>query len=189
MNKVSLATMIALALAAGAVQAQPNGSQSGPSDPTGTVHFYGKVFTNSCKIIGNDKNLRVHLPVVMDLDVTDQSAIGVKKFTINVRDCPNHGNYKPRLAWDVPQGDVTADGYLRNKVGSAKNVALMLMNKDQRPIDLSQTDIRIDADKDFNIFNNPTYTFNVGYIKADRQDRFVMPGSVNTYAKYSITYR
>ena len=187
MNKLALAAMVStLALAAGTAQARPNLQ---PIDPTGTVHFYGKVLTNSCKIEGEGKNLHVTLPVVMDRQIHDHRTVGDTPFEIKVSDCPSYGHYAPKLAWDVPRSDINGNGDLVNEGRSgARNVALRLFDKNNRDVNLKDRDARYTAAQVSHHGENRTYRFKVGYIKSDARGP-VMPGSVKAHAKYSITYQ
>lgn len=187
MNKLALAVMIStLGMAAGTAQARPSME---PIDPTGMVHFHGKVLTNSCKITGEGKNLNVTLPVVMDRQVHAGQTTGDTRFEINVKDCPAYGHYAPKLAWDVPRVDVNKNGDLTNDGrGGAQNVALRLIDNHNNNVNLKDSTKRYKASYVSHDGERRTYSFKVGYIKGDERGP-VKPGSVKAHAKYSITYQ
>jgi major type 1 subunit fimbrin (pilin) len=191
MNKLFTAILITYAVSIPSAMAIGLGSNT--HDPQGKINFTGHVYSSSCKIVNDDSNKNVKLKPVLSHKVNKFSSEQDQIFHIKVKDCYIHEKLIPKLAW-VNNGNLTNEGYLQNNdANGAKNVALVLKDKNGRTIDLNDKSNRFEPENYQSIGHNDsplTYTFSVGYIKP-RNTHFwdqVTTGPVTAQANYSITY-
>ena len=191
MNKLLSVMLITYAVSIPSAMAIGLGSNN--HDPQGKVNFTGHVYSSSCKITNDDDNKDVRLNPVLNNNVKHIISVQEQNFTIKVKDCYTHAKLIPKLAW-VNNINLTSEGYLKNTdTAGAKNVALVLIDKNGRKINLNEKANRFEPDNYQSIGHNDsplTYTFSVGYIKprdSNLWDR-VTTGPVTAQANYSITY-
>lgn len=166
MNKLFSAILITYAVSIPSAMAIGLGGHT--HDPQGKVNFTGHVYSSSCKIINGDNNKNVKLKPVLSHKVNRFSSEQDQIFNIKVKDCYTHEKLIPKLAW-INNGNLTNEGYLQNNdVNGAKNVALVLKDKNGRTIDLNEKSNRFEPENYQSIGHHDsplTYTFSVGYIK------------------------
>lgn len=187
MNKVSVISLIACTLAAPSVMAKQ-------SDHEGVVRFEGHVVSNSCSVDHGDKHKNINLLHALTSEIKPKTAVKIKEFNIRVSDCYVAGKVKPNLYW-TSGTNLDADGNMLNSVGrNGSNAALMLMDSDEKPINLHRIGTGIEPDKeghgDRSFNGGLTYSFKVGYVKAEnRTSDPVTPGPLMTQASYTVEYK
>lgn len=187
MNKVSiLALLTCITVTPVAIAEQSNGIGS---PRIGVINFSGSIYENSCQIINdNGGNKTVSLPVAKNTALNEIVPHSSKAFSINVRGCGIIGNLKPKIVWLNGRDVTTNTGYLENKSHpGANNVALAIMDKEKKIIDLNDHKLRFPADEYYRGNERSLiYTFHVGYIKTN--DSIVTAGPVTAQATYGVTY-
>lgn len=187
MNKVSIVSLVACALAAPSVMASHFDNVG-----IGKIFFNGIVSANSCRIESGDENKKVTLDSVVNNNVKKDAAVNIKRFNIKIDDCYISHGVRPVLQL-AKMGVISTDGYMLNNLkGGASNAALMLMNAEGSKIDLNGPLLQIKPDRgdrskdDDNEF---TYSFKVGYIKpSELGENYVTPGKIQTQLSYTIKY-
>lgn len=187
MSKLSLVALIACAVSIPSAMASPWGSPN-----TGTVHFKGEVFKNSCKVENKGK-AEVTLSPILNTKINTATAEQRQGFKIKVTECHIDENWVPKLSWERNSKlTSTSEGYLRNIISGGSNAALVLQDDKGTPINLrNPTDRYLPLSSSNNRGSQVLeYAFQVGYIRSTDTPSFmpITAGAIKAQATFSITY-
>lgn len=188
MNKITLISLIACALAAPSVMAEPSGPVGG------VIKFDGLVVANSCIIDNGDEDKTIKLVHVINTEINSDDAVKVKNFSIKVKNCYVANNAAPELYWSYA-GRVDSKGYMLHRdENSGSNAALVLMNSSGGKIDMRKSGEGFTPGEinrgNYSHGEKLTYNFKVGYIKSsDLSNDLVTPGPILTQANYTVQYK
>lgn len=201
LNKLGLATVVALVLSAGSAMAD----EGIPSD-TGTVTFHGMVSNNTCKVSldqkinqdGNDFDVNLDTVFVKDFGTAlgTTSTLGEKKFALTLTGCDSATVKKASAQFDSWAGSASTDGGLlvppTNTQGAAKNVNLVLSNDgnsvtEQVKLDQANNTQKatIDANGAGALYYRVAYTQGQGW---DAASNPVSAGVVQAQAAFTMIY-
>jgi len=182
MSKLSLVALIACAVSIPSAMAKPLVSN------TGTVHFKGEVFKNSCKVENNGK-VEVTLSPILNTKINKDTAEQRQGFKIKVTECHIDDTWVPKLSWDKNLIS-TSEGYLKNTIHGGSNAALVLQDNTGKRIDLRNPTDRYTPLSSGNNRGSQSleYAFQVGYIKSKDTVLPITAGAIKAQATFSITY-
>jgi major type 1 subunit fimbrin (pilin) len=103
---------------------------------SGVINFSGQVVDTTCVVNANSTNMNVELPAIdRSLLTAPSSSAGLTPFSISVTGCSPAPGANTVSAMFVADGNIDAAGNLVN-TGTAENVAIQLLDKDQTPINI-----------------------------------------------------
>ncbi|MCK6905525.1 fimbrial protein [Enterobacter sp. BNK-34] len=198
LNKLGLATVVAMVLSAGSAMA---------ANDTGTITFHGMVSNNTCqvsldqKIDQNGNDFDVNLDTVFVRDFANPlgttSTLGEKKFTLSLTGCDTATAKKASAQFASWAGSSSTEGGLlvppSNAQGAAKNVNLVLSNDgnsatDQIMIDQTNNTQKATIDSTTgagNLYYRVAYTQGQGW---DATSNPVSAGTVQAQVAFTMIY-